>query len=59
MEPRIYRVRVEDPDGNFIESVLSEEQVKFFKGGTGEPFSTAAWLGYTDLWVRMSNIIGD
>lgn len=52
-EPRIYRVRVEDPDGNFIETVLSELQVELFAGGTGEPFSTAAWLGYCDIWTRV------
>lgn len=42
-----YIVTVTGPKG--VKHVhLTEEQVEFFGG---DPYSTAAWLAYCDLWV--------
>lgn len=52
---RVYRVTVEAPDGYQATALIPEEQVELFAGGTGEPFSTAAWLGYCDIWTKVKD----
>lgn len=53
MEPT-WTVEVRGPDG--VKSVnLADSQVQYFKGANnGDPYETAMWLAYADLWYRNS-----
>lgn len=44
-----YEVTVSGPDGS-RRILLAKEQVEFFTGDAGDPYSTALWLAYCYVW---------
>lgn len=47
-----YKVTIDGPDGK-KKVLLSKEQVEFFKRDMDDdPYLSAAWLAYCDLWMQ-------
>jgi hypothetical protein len=48
-----WRITVTSPDGEEHTVFIPPHQVDYMaRGDNSKPFTTAAWLGYTEFWVQ-------
>lgn len=53
MSKLVYTVTVEGPDGETKTVEILSAQVNLMKGeNNDDPYQTAAWLAYCDLWMQ-------